>query len=139
MIASAMETIEDVMEGAMEEMVEVDGGEDVAEVRHLRSASVVAVGVEAIGAAVEAAPLLVGHLAESQGRENLENFQTLRQTRGLTHTPQGWVSRHTVGGWSLWSRVIFDHQSGSVGGEAAKEEVREGSVDPPKAIEPTDR
>ena len=139
MTVSGTAAIEDVMEGAMEEMVEVDGGEDVAEVRHLRSASVVVVGAGAIVAAVEAVPLLVGHLAESQGLENLGNFQTLRQTRGPTHTPQGWVSRHTVGEWSLWSRAIFDHLSGSVGGEAAKEEVREGSVDPPKAIEPTDR
>jgi hypothetical protein len=102
--------IEDAME--IEEMVEVDGGEDVAEVRPLRSASVVAVGAEAIVAAVEAAPLLVGPLPETHGREILRNFRTQAQTRGRTHTPPEWEFPSTVAEWSRWSRAISGHQSG---------------------------
>ena len=100
MTVSGTAAIEDVMEGAMEEMGDVVGGEDVAEVRHLRSASVVVVGAGAIVAAVEAAPLLVGPLPETHGREILRNFRTQAQTRGRTHTQPEWEFPSTVGGWS---------------------------------------
>ena len=102
--------IEDAME--IEEMVEVDGGGGVAEVRHLRSASVVAVGAEAIVAAVEAAPLLVGPLPETHGREILKKFRTQAQTRGQTHTLPEWEFPGTVAEWSQWNRATLGRQSG---------------------------